>query len=82
MKQVFLVAVLALFAVTEAAKFTQLRKDNPVTYCTSTQLIMCVSEIETAWNDCSSAADIFTCIEDILGATDCWTCVCDVLGIC
>ena len=67
-------------------RFAKLTRDEPVVYCSAMDLITCVGDIETAWNDCSSAGsvdDIFNCIEDIIGAgSDCMSCVCEVLGIC
>merc|ERR1711931_88610 len=79
--KVLFIALFALVAATEAAKFARLQqKDTPVTYCSTTELLACVSEIEAAWNDCTGSADIMTCIQDILGASDCFKCICDVLG--
>ena len=40
-------------------------------YCNPIDLITCVGEIESAFEDCShagSADDIFKCIEEIIGA--------------
>merc|ERR1712126_454828 len=84
-KTLIVLAVLCMFALTEAAKFARLTKDEPVTYCSSVQLIACVGEIESAWDQCSSAGsvdEVLNCIQSILGASDCFDCVCDITGLC
>jgi len=85
-KLIFL-AVVALFAVTEASRYARLQTvEEPAVYCNPIDLITCVGEIESAFEDCShagSADDIFKCIEEIIGAgSDCLGCVCDIIGIC
>merc|ERR1711862_675089 len=48
--------------------------------CGLDQVILCAGEIEAAWNNCFSSADIYGCIQGVLGASDCGACICDVLG--
>merc|ERR1712045_392205 len=78
-------AILGFLACTEAAKIAKLVKDEPVVYCSVTDLIGCVGEIEAAWDKCSAAGsvdDVLECIQTVLGASECITCVCDVTGLC
>merc|ERR1712001_360522 len=78
-------AILGFLACTEAAKIAKLVKDEPEVYCSVTDLIGCVGEIEAAWDKCSAAGsvdDVLECIQTVLGASECITCVCDVTGLC
>ena len=64
---------------------TIILKEEPVVYCSVTDLIGCVGEIEAAWDKCSAAGsvdDVLECIQTVLGASDCINCVCDVTGLC
>merc|ERR1712179_443286 len=77
-KLTILCLALAIVAA-EGPRYAKLQKVHPEPYCSMTEVLACVGEIEAAWEHCWDSMDIMTCIEGVMGASDCYRCACDVL---
>jgi len=70
----------ATYPVRRLVPYAALERVDPSPQCSFTQVLGCATEVGGAFFDCSSFANILSCIEDVLGASDCIDCVCDVLS--